>query len=186
MAFAFISPDSTFTTRMSADTIRPADFLYLNWPTGVIRATTHHESVTDADSPANTWDGVGRFGFIRPAAAEMSGAAQRWEVGLTGLPRDDSSNEVDAIGVEAEIYLGVADADFGDWRLDLIFAGYVQSAGKFEWTKNDNGQLLLTVSLVIGDQRNPRHGLVSYHSMRESGDYWRHLHSVERKWVWPE
>lgn len=184
MAFAFINPDSTFTTRMSADVIRAADFVYINDPSGVVRATTHHESVTDQD--ANSWTGVGRFGFVRSAGAEIGAAAQRWEVGLTGLPRDSSSDEPDLIGVEAEIYLGNADANFENWTLDLVFAGFIQSGGKFSWRKDDDGKRVLDVSLTIGDQRNPRHAIVSYHSMAESDDSWRHLHTAGRSLIWPQ
>lgn len=182
MAWASVSPDATFTSRMQADVIRPADFLYLNWPSGVIRATTHHTSVTDQD--ANVWAGVGRHGFIKPSSADISGAAMRWTVGLTGLPVDSSTNEEDAIGVDAELYLGVADAGLSDWKLDLVYKGFVQSAGKFEFRK-ENGQILMDVSLELGDQRNPNKGVIFFHSMQD-GAGWPHLHTVEKPLIWPQ
>lgn len=195
MAWAVIGNDPVFNDRVKQKRVRPAVFVYLDWPTGVVRASTHHRTVTTTDtdvSPAETavWSGVGNLAMIEAPSFERSGALVTYKIGLTSLPQQniDDATEAAAIGRRARLYLGLADEAWSDWRLQLKFTGHIINTGDFKHTRQKDGSWLTDATLEISNGRSPRRQLELYHSpaTAASGDTaWRLTATVAKALAWP-
>lgn len=189
MAFATIASNATVATRLAADVLRPAVFVYLDWPTGEIRASTHHKSVTiDGD----TWSGVGDAARIDAAGFRANGARVIWTIGLASLPQTTPGLDIDveatAIGVRAEVYLGYFEDGWVNPVLDLKFIGHVLSVGDFVHRRDENGNWVTDASIEVSNGRHPRRQLEPSHSPEtaEAGDTaWRLLPTVGETVAWP-
>ncbi|MEL6220443.1 MAG: hypothetical protein AAFR79_18605 [Pseudomonadota bacterium] len=186
MAFATIETGGTFGARMAAQIIRPAAFLYLDWPTGEIFVSTHHTEVT---ADGRTWAGVGEFARLETDEFDDSGAQVVYTVGLSSLPQGavDEAEQDDAIGQRAEIYLGLFDEGWANPVLRRIFVGTVGSVADFTHRRSENGWVT-DASLEVTNGRNPRRAIQNHHSPEtaENGDTaWRLLPNVARQQPWP-
>ena len=185
MAFAFRSDDSVFLARMAADVVRAAVFVYIDWPDTPIRASSHIRSVT---IDGNEWVGVGSVGEIQTDQAQNSGAAQRWTATLKGLPVPPVpvADQADALGVDAEIYLGAFDVGWTDPVLFLTFAGYFNGR-RTKFNRAEDG-LRMDVSGEFSDLQNPRRA-VQHHWADGAGvpgdTAQKLLYTVARSEPWP-
>lgn len=187
MAFGAIDSNSAWDARIAAEVIRPALFVYLDWPTGAVRASTHYETVT---ALGESWTGVGNLAKFDAAPFEQSGALVTYTIGLTSVPQGTitDATENEAIGRRAEIYLGLFNQGWLDPELRRIFIGHVMSTGDFRMTLGDDGNWVVSASVRISNGRSPRRQLETHHSPEtaESGDtFWRHLPLVGRSMPWP-
>ena len=195
MGFATITTPSAWASRFALPIIRPAVFVYLDWPTGIVRASTHHKPVTifdDSLSPAETvtWSGVGNVGFVEAPEFRRNGALVTYKVGLSSLPQEDVDDDIEplAIGRRALIYLGLFDEAWENPILKQIFIGHIISAGDFRHRRLENGDWVTDASVEISNGRNPRRRLENNHSPEtaEGADTaWRLLPTVGRGLSWP-
>ena len=197
MAWGAIATDATWTARMASGVIRPAVFLYLNWPGEAVYASTHTKSITTVDPastaspPANvTWSGVGNFGFIEADAFGRDGALVTYRVGLTSLPQSaiTEATEASAIGERAIVYSGLFDANYENVALQQVFIGHIISAGDFKMKRNKAGEWLVEASVELSNGRSPRRQLQNHHSPEtaEATDTaWRLLPTVGHSLTWP-
>lgn len=189
MAWGTISVDATWLARLRAPIIRPAVFIYLDWPTGEVRASTHHKSVT---VDGNAWTGVGNLARIDAPTAKRSSARQRYTLGLTSLPQGDVDDTVQAsaIGTRAILYFGLFDEAWEDPLLERVFIGHVLTAGDFKHRRDDStGDWVTDASIEVSNGRSPRRQLRNHHSPEtaEAGDTaWRLLPTAGRTLIWPE
>lgn len=188
MTFATIDTGGTFATRLAAGVIRPAFFLYLDWPSGEVRASTFHRPLTIGE---DSWAGVGALAFIRTSPFRRSGALISYEIGLSSLPQVDIDDTVEAaaIGVRAELFMGLFATGWTDPVLRRVFIGHVISAGDFRHRRGEDGGWVTEASIEISNGRSPRRRLETHHSP-ETADYgdtaWRLLPTVGRAVTWPE
>lgn len=190
MPWGAIDANATFNARLAAGVIRPAVFVYLNWPTGEIWASTHHKSVQTTDtstSPASTrtWSGVGGVAFIRAPQYGTGSALVRYTIGYRGLPQGavTETTQDDAIGARAKIWLGLFDDGWTDPQLRLIFIGHILTTGNFVHRRDEDGNWLTDASIEISNGRNPRRPMANHHSPEtaEVGDTaWRLLQTAVR------
>lgn len=184
MAFSTLSTDATWESRAAADVIYPAVFVYVDWPSSTIRASTHTASVTiDGD----VWAGVGNAGTIESASAQQSGAAQRWTVGFKGIPTTPVAlqTQIDAVGVDAAIYLGLFDSDWSDPVLKATFTGFAN--GRRTQVRPSEDGVIADVMLELSDMTNPRRAVADHWAVGGNGDdtAQRLLHTVGRAIQWP-
>lgn len=184
--FGSISTDPVFAARMAERIIRPAFFVYLDWPTGAIRASTLTKQTT---ALGETWDGVGTFSRIETAAFAQSGALVSFIVGLTSLPQEavDLDVEAGAIGRRAQVYMGLLDEGFSDPVLHQIFIGSIRSAGDYSF-RREEGVRVVDASVEITNGRNPRRAIANHHSHEtaEGTDTaWKLLPFAGQQWTWP-
>lgn len=185
MAFATLADDTAFDELMAADIVRAAVFVFIDWPDEPIYASTHVRSVTAA---GKTWTGVGAAGVVETDTAQQSAAAQRWTVGLNGVPASPVhlATQVSAIGVDAEVYLGAFDAGWQTPVLKLMFAGYAD--GRRTKPRPSPTGFLVDVSLELSDGVTPRRA-VQFHwadGVGAAGDTaQRLLYTVARSVPWP-
>lgn len=174
-------------SRATADVRRPELFVYLDWPSGVVRASTFNKSVTiDGDA----WTGVGNLAFLETAPFQRNSALVTYKIGLTSLPQDAITEETEAgaIGRRAKLYEGLFDQAWGDPVLKQIFIGHIVSAGDFKHTRDDKGNWTTSGSIEISNGRSPRRRLETHHSpaTAEAGDTaWRLLPTVARSLTFP-
>lgn len=191
MAFAFLSPDATFQTRVAAEVVRPAIFVDLAWPTGDVRAHSHIGTVTTGGSPGTEWTGVGDFAKVELTDASLDGSAVEARIGLQNMipAAAQASTEEDAIGVVGQVYLGLFDENYEDPVLDLRFYGYVKETARVKANPADDGYTV-DLSILLDDRSNPRRAVRTYHAVGEgvSGDTSRQLMvaTVGKDYVWPE
>lgn len=195
MAWATIATDPVFDARMAAEVIRPAVFVYLDWPTGIVRATTHHQTVQTTDattSPASTvtWTGVGLVARIEAPEFKRNGAQVTYKLGYAGLPQGvvDDDTQAAAIGRRAEIYLGLFDASWSDPVLKRIFIGHVITTGDFIHRRDESGNWVTDASIEVSNGRSPRRSIKNHHSVETaaSGDTaMRLLPTVGKALKWP-
>lgn len=174
-------------SRATADVRRPALFVYLDWPSGIVRASTFHKSVT---IDGNAWTGVGNFAFLDAASFQRSSALVTFKLGLASLPQDAITEETEAgaIGRRAILYEGLFDAAWGDPVLKQIFIGHIISAGDFRHSRDGQGNWTTSASIEVSNGRSPRRRLENHHSPQtaETGDTaWRLLPTVGRSLTWP-
>lgn len=183
-AYVPAANSADWDARNTAMVRRPALFVYLDWPTGAVRATMHHKSVTiDGD----VWSGVGDLGFARMAASSRGSAATVYTIGLASLPQGSitAATEAQAIGRRAILYEGLFDEAWANPVLKKIFIGHIRTAGDIKnrriWHDDETFTWVTDASVEIGNGRHPRRQIANYHSIEtaESGDTaWRHLPGV--------
>lgn len=185
MPFAARADDTAFLARMAEDVVRLAVFVHVDWPDAPIRASTHIRTVTiDGDD----WAGVGAVGSIETDAAQNTGAAQRWTASLKGLPATPVlvADQSEALGRDAEIYLGAFDAGWEDPELFLTFAGYFNGR-QTKIMRSEDG-IRVDISGEFSDLQHPRRA-VQHHwadGAGASGDTAQKLlHTVARTPKWP-
>lgn len=185
MTFALLSDDAAFNTRMSAEIVRAAVFVYIDWPGTPIYASSHIRTVTVA---GHDWVGVGDAGFVESDSTHLSAAAQRWQVGLRGVPASPVllADQASAVGVDAEIYLGSFNAGWQSPVLKQIFWGYADGRRTRPRVAPDG--FVVDVSLELSDLVNPRKA-VQFHWADGAGapgdTALRLLPSVARAQPWP-
>lgn len=187
MTFATIETGGTFATRLAAPIIRPAIFVYLDWPTGEIFASSHHAPVT---ANGQTWTGVGQFARLETSEFQSNGALVNFTVGFSALPQGvvDEVEQNDAIGRRAEIYLGLFDEAWAAPELRRQFIGTIASVGDFAHRRIGPGSWVTDASIEVTNGRNPRRAIQNHHSPEtaENGDTaWRLLPTVARQQPWP-
>lgn len=196
MAFAETTIDPVWLDRIKQPIIRPALFLYLDWPTGEVRATTHYKTVTTFDQSVSpnvsaAWSGVGNLAFVESPEFRSGGALVTYRVGLSSIPQGsaDLDTEALAIGRRAYLYLGLFNASWQDPVLHRIFTGRVISAGDFSIRHVDDGQWVVDASIEISNGRNPRRAIANHHSPETAvaGDTgWSRLPTVAKGIIWPK
>lgn len=187
MAWAEIETGGTFGDRIAATIIRPAMFVYLDWPTGEIRASTHHKSVT---ADGQDWTGVGRYARVGTVEFRQDGEQIAYTVGLTSIPQDavDEAEQEEAIGRRAIVYRGLFAEGWTDPVLRQHFVGYIANVGRFKHRRVEGGVWVTDVSIEVRNGANPRRSIENHHSpaTAESGDTaWRLLPTVARGQPWP-
>lgn len=195
MAWGTIMTDAAWAARMAAKIIRPAIFLYLDWPGLPLRVSTFHKPVTTTEddlSPteAATWTGVGNLGFVETAPFGRGGALVSFKVGITSLPQGSitESTEAAAIGRRAILYLGLFDEAWENPILQRTFVGHIISAGDFKHSRDKAGNWITEASVEISNGRSPRRQLGNHHSpeVAAAGDTaWRLLPTAGRTVTWP-
>lgn len=189
--WASIKRDPTWLARLKAPEIYPAALLYLDWPTGELRASTHNKTL---NLLGQSWTGVGSVAFIKPGTFGKDNALVRYTVGLSSLPQDsvDPDLEKQAIGRRAIMYLALFDRGWVDPVAEQVFVGHVRSAGDFELRQEeqDDGvvRTVVDASLEIANGRNPRRSIKLYHSVATAapGDTaWRLAHTAGKTFKWP-
>lgn len=185
MAFSVREDDAAFAARTGADVVRLAAFVHVDWPDTPIRASSHIRSVT---IDGNEWAGVGAVGTIETDKAENSGAAQRWTATLKGLPATPVlvADQAEALGRDANVYLGAFDAGWTDPILSLTFAGYFNGR-KTKFTRAADG-MRVDISGEFSDLQHPRRA-VQHHWADGAGapgdTAQKLLHTVARSIKWP-
>lgn len=188
MPFAEIDAGATFTTRLAAKVVRPAVFVYLDWPTGEVRASSFHRSITIGE---DEWAGVGNLAMVETQPFTRSGALISYRIGLTSLPQGSitAATEAEAIGREAILYMGLFAEGWTDPVLRRIFVGHILTAGDFRHRRGDDGEWVTDASVEVSNGRHPRRRLETHHSPETAADgdtAWRHLPTVSRAVTWPE
>lgn len=187
---------ATWISRASGDIRRPALFAYLDTPSGIVRASTHHKSVTTTDastSPSTvlTWSGVGNIAKVEMLSPYTRNSAQiAIRLGLASLPQGsiDPDTEAGMIGRRAKLYEGLFDENWENPVLRRVFIGRIANAGDFKHRRDDKGNWVIDASIEINNGRNPRNQIELYHSIRTAaaGDTaWRHLPTAGRALTWP-
>ncbi|MEO0623144.1 MAG: hypothetical protein AAF183_13035 [Pseudomonadota bacterium] len=186
MAWGSIDPNPAWDARLQADVTRLAWFLFLDWPSGQIRVSTHYRTVTALDED---WTGVGQFASIKIGNVKRNGALVTVTVGLQNLPADviDGTVQNDAIGRDGVIYCGLFDEAWQDVVLDPLFTGVIHQPGKLA-SRREDGRWVTNASLEISNGLSPRHAIENHYSEQtaEPGDTaWRHTQDVARSLPWP-
>lgn len=187
MAFGVRDTNATWSARAAADLCWPAIFLYLDWPTGVIRASTFPKPVT---AGGEDWVGVGAFASFESAPMARSGALVTYRVGLTSIPQDAITDETEAaaIGRDAIIYFGFAAEGWTDFQLRQQFRGTILNAGDIKDRRGEDGRWVTNATIDISNGRSPRRQVETHHSRGTAapGDTAaRHLPLVDRAMTWP-
>lgn len=188
-AWASIERDATWLARLQASVVRPAVFVFLDWPTEEVRASTFHRSITIG---ADTWTGVGDAARIDGPEFRRSGALLRYRVGLASVAIDEHTEaeldlESEAIGRRAILYLGLFDAAWENPVLESVFIGHILTVGDFK-IRNEDGDKVMDASIEISNGRNPRRTVALHHgnATAEAGDTsMRLLPTVARALKWP-
>jgi len=195
MGWGVISTDSTWAARLAAKIIRPAIFLYLDWPSLPLRVSTFHKPVTTTEddlSPteAATWSGVGNLGFVETSPFGRNGALVSYKAGVTSIPQGSitESTEAAAIGRRAIMYLGLFDQGWANPILQRLFIGHIISAGDFKHSRDKTGNWFTQASVEMSNGRSPRRRLGNHHSPETAptGETaWRLLPTAGRSVTWP-
>lgn len=196
MAWAVIDDNASFNSLLAQKIVRPAVFVYLDWPSGEVFASTFHKSVTTSrgvTSPATTetWTGVGNLAMVEAPQYQRNGAQITYKVGITSLPQENVSDatEAAAIGRRAKLYIGLFDENWENPVLSLKFIGHIITAGNFRDKRDpETGNWFTDASIEISNGRSPRRHLQNHHSVEttEAGDTaWRLLPTVGRALEWP-
>lgn len=194
--FAEISTDAVWADRAAQRVWRPAVFAYLDWPSGEVRASTHHKSITTFDESVSpnvdsTWTGVGNVATIEAPRYTKNGALITWKIGLSSLPQQaiTDTQEAAAIGRRAMLWMGLFDDAWENPVLNRIFIGHIINAGDFVHRPSDDGGWLTDVTVEISNGRNPRRVVQNNHSpetAQGTDTGWRLLPTVAKQLQWPE
>lgn len=186
--FATAAIDATFLARIQSPPVRPALFVYIDWPGETIRA---HNFVRTVTALGESWTGVGGAGLVEISGSDRDGRAQRCTVGLRGLALQaaDVDEEEAAVGAAAEVYLGAFDQAFASAALHRRFVGHVEKAMLVKTRSLPGGRgVVVDLTVELSDGQNPRNRVIAHHAVgaEAPGDRAAELmHTVTKDPLWP-